>query len=117
MVQTRIQMKTTEHIKLKLSICIMAIFMTAAQGIEGANKSQPSHTTWGNDDTEFTFMGKCPNGQPYHIFAYSKWVDGREESYYDFEGPAGQGTVRTSATPRTMSVRICRKLAEIIDEY
>lgn len=71
----------------------------------------------GHDDTEFVFMGKCENGDIYRLFAYEKIVDGLSHAYYDYEGPAGKGTVRSRATPRTMSVRVCRQLAEIIDDH
>ena len=42
-------------------------------------------------------------------------IDGQTNWHYDYEGPAGKGSVSTRATPRTMSVRVCTKLAEIID--
>lgn len=51
------------------------------------------------------------------MFYYSKVVDGQRYPFYDYEGPAGKGTVSTRATPRTMSVRVCTKLAEIIDDH
>jgi hypothetical protein len=43
-------------------------------------------------------------------------VAGTSQSYFDYEGPAGKGKVSTSASPKTMSVRVCRQLAEIINE-
>jgi hypothetical protein len=69
----------------------------------------------GNDDTNFMFGGVCPNGEPYKIVAYQQVVDNVPQAFYDYEGPAGKGTVRTTASPKTLSVRICRKLAEIIN--
>lgn len=71
----------------------------------------------GNDDETFVFMGKCPNGEMYRLKAYQKWVDGTSESFYDYDGPAGKGSVQTKTSPRTLAVRICRKLAEIRSDY
>jgi hypothetical protein len=71
----------------------------------------------GNDDNEFTFSGQCESGDTYRLLAYQKLIDGKSYAHYDYEGPAGKGTVSTNATPRTMSVRVCRPLAEIIDDH
>lgn len=71
----------------------------------------------GNDEKEFVFSGTCDNGQTYRLLSYEKVINGQTFSQYDYEGPAGKGTVKTSATPRTMSVRICREMAEIIDDH
>jgi hypothetical protein len=43
-------------------------------------------------------------------------VSGTRQSFYDYEGPAGKGKVSTTASPKTMSVRVCRQLAEIINQ-
>lgn len=69
----------------------------------------------GNDDITFTFAGHCPNGESYRIFSYQRVVGDIPQSFYDYEGPVGKGTVRTDASPKTMSARVCRKLAEIIN--
>ena len=42
-------------------------------------------------------------------------VDGLLQSFYDYEGPAGKGTVRTNTSPKKMAVRVCRELADISD--
>jgi hypothetical protein len=70
----------------------------------------------GNDEDTFTFIGKCPNGDNYRLVSYQMDVSGTTQSFYDYEGPAGKGKVSTSASPKTMSVRVCRQLAEIINQ-
>ena len=82
-----------------------------------ASNSNSSPTPLGNDDAEFVFAGRCPNGEKYRIFAYTQTFEGQSASFYDYEGPAGKGTVRSNTTPRTLAVRVCRKLAEIIDDH
>ena len=72
--------------------------------------------TLGNDEDAFTFVGKCPNGDNYRLVSYQMDVSGVHQSFYDYEGPAGKGKVSTSASPKTMSVRVCRRLAEIINQ-
>lgn len=71
----------------------------------------------GNDEKEFIFSGKCDNGETYRLRSYEKVIHGQTLSHYDYEGPVGKGTVKTSASPRTMSVRVCRQMAEIIDDH
>jgi hypothetical protein len=73
-------------------------------------------TTLGNDEETFIFVGQCPNGDNYRLVSYSMDVAGASQSFYDYEGPAGKGKVNTSASPKTMSVRVCRQLAEIINQ-
>jgi hypothetical protein len=70
----------------------------------------------GNDEDTFTFVGKCPNGENYRLVSYQMDVSGTTQSFYDYEGPAGKGKVGTTASPKTMSVRVCRQLAEIINQ-
>jgi hypothetical protein len=69
-----------------------------------------------NDDATFVFAGRCPNGQPYRLFAHETEIEGRVYTSYNYEGPVGKGTVKTRATPKTMAVRICRVMAEIVDD-
>lgn len=71
----------------------------------------------GNDFETYVVMGKCPNGEMYRLKAYQKFVDGTSESFYDYEGPAGKGSVQTKTSLRTLAVRICRKLAEIRSDF
>lgn len=73
-------------------------------------------TTLGNDEDTFTFVGQCPNGDHYRLVSYQMDVAGTSQSYYDYEGPAGKGKVSTSASPKIMSVRVCRQHAEIISQ-
>lgn len=80
-----------------------------------ATPSYAAGSQLGEDDTSFTFAGQCPNGERYRIFSYQRVVGNSSQSFYDYEGPVGKGTVRTDASPKTMSVRVCRKLAEIIN--
>jgi len=69
----------------------------------------------GNNDNEFIFAGRCINGESYRIYSYDKNIDGHSKSFYDYEGPVGQGTVMTNASPKTLAERICRQTAEIAD--
>ena len=75
-----------------------------------------AQTTLGNDEDTFTFVGQCPNGDHYRLVSYQMDVAGTSQSYFDYEGPAGKGKVSTSASPKTMLVRVCRQLAEIINQ-
>ena len=67
----------------------------------------------GNDDDTFVFMGRCPSGEIYRLFSYDKDVDGLKRSFYDYEGPAGKGTIKTQTAPRVVASRVCLALAEI----
>ena len=68
------------------------------------------------EDT-FVFAGKCPNGESYRLFSYQKSTGASSQSFYDYEGPAGKGTVQSDTQPKVMTVRVCRKLAEIINTH
>lgn len=74
------------------------------------------HATLGNDEEAFTFTGKCPNGDKYRLVSYQTNISGVRQSFYEYEGPAGIGKVSSEASPKTMSVRVCRHLAEIINQ-
>jgi len=78
-----------------------------------AHTHESSTLAIGNDDTEFVFAGRCPNQEPYRIFSYQMEIDGLTQSFYDYEGPAGKGTIRTSIQPRKMIIRLCHELADI----
>lgn len=69
----------------------------------------------GNDEEQFVFVGKCETGEPYRLFWYQKDVSGFIQSFYDYEGPNGKGTVQVETTPKVMAARVCRKMAEIIN--
>jgi hypothetical protein len=114
--QTGIKINLSKRLKLQWSLSAAALCIALVNGFSGARASQNTSDSLGNDDTEFVFAGKCPNGEKYRLFSYEKYINGQAESFYDYEGPAGQGTIRSSTTPRTLSVRVCRKQAEIIDD-
>ena len=97
-------------------IQLTALCLSLTQGLAWAAKLPKTPLILGNDDTEFVFAGKCPNGEPYRIFAYSQIIQGQSASMYDYSGPAGQGTIRSNTQPRTLAVRVCRQQAEIIDD-
>jgi hypothetical protein len=66
------------------------------------------------DDAQvFIFAGHCPSGDAYRIFAYQLDVDGLSQSFYDYEWPAGMGTIQTNASPKKLVVRICHAQADI----
>ena len=99
-----------------LGVCLIAGMALAPH--VGANIATTAklQTTLGNDENTFTFAGKCPNGDSYRLVSYEMDVSGTPQSFYDYEGPAGKGKVSTTASPKTMSVRVCRQLAEIINQ-
>ena len=99
-----------------LGACLMAGMALAPHvgaNIAPTSKLQP---TLGNDEDTHTFAGRCPNGESYRLVSYQMDVSGTPQSFYDYEGPAGKGKVSTTASPKTMSVRVCRQLAEIINQ-
>ena len=74
-----------------------------------------AQTQVGNNEETFVFAGTCPNGETYRLVSYQRNVYGMSQSYYDYEGPVGKGTVQSDSQPRVMAARICRKWAEIIN--
>jgi hypothetical protein len=106
--------------RLKTGI-LLGIFLIAGVALTphvGANIASTAtlQAPLGNDDDVFTFAGKCPNGDNYRLVSYQMDVSGTSQSFYDYEGPVGKGKVSTTASPKTMSVRVCRQLAEIINQ-
>ena len=75
--------------------------------------SKTSPVAFGNDEQDFVDTGQCPNGDLYRIRAYQMDVDGLTHKFYDFDGPAGKGTIRTNASPKKIVVRVCHELADI----
>ena len=116
-VQSRVSQATQlmRHPAKLIPIAMLSLAMLMAMSWTSNSHSTP--TPLGNDDAEFVFAGRCPNGEKYRIFAYTQTFEGQPASFYDYEGPAGKGTVRSNTTPRTLAVRVCRKLAEIIDDH
>jgi len=107
--------KLLSHPSKFIPFALLSLAVVMAMGWSRNSYSAP--TPLGNDDAEFVFAGRCPNGEQYRIFAYTQTFEGQPAAYYDYEGPAGKGTVRSKTSPRTLAVRVCRKLAEIIDDH
>ena len=76
-------------------------------------KSDNAQKPASREEQEFTFAGRCQNGDSYRMFAYQMHVDGQNQPFYDYEGPAGKGTVQSNASPKKFAVRLCRALADI----
>lgn len=79
------------------------------------------HLAWANIDNDavndketFVFAGTCFNGEPYRLHWYQKNIEGQQQSFYDYAGPAGKGVVQSDTSPKTMAARVCRHHAEII---
>ena len=98
---------------LALITCLVANVVTAPLVMASFDKNRQFTPVLGNDDQEFIFAGGCPNGDKYRIFSYQMEVDGITRSFYDYEGPAGKGTVITNAQPKKMATRVCHELADI----
>ena len=98
---------------LVLITCLIANVATVPLVMASFDKNRQFNPVLGNDEQEFIFAGGCPNGDKYRIFSYQMEVDGLTQSFYDYEGPAGKGTVRTNAQPKKMATRVCHELADI----
>lgn len=94
-----------------LCICGLLLFNVPAW----AAKTERPNASLGNDEATFVFAGTCANNEPYRLVSYQKNVSGLPRSFYDYDGPNGQGTVQAETPPKVMAVRVCRKLAEIIN--
>ena len=99
-----------------LGVCLLAAVALVPHVGAIIAPTTMAQTTLGNDEDTFTFVGQCPNGENYRLVSYPMGVAGISQSFYDYEGPAGKGKVSTDASPKTMSVRVCRQLAEIINQ-
>jgi hypothetical protein len=93
------------------------VALAALRGVARTNEAPPFPTQLGVEDTEFIFAGKCPHGENYRLHQYQKSVQGESLWFYDYQGPAGVGSVGTPTTPQVMSSRICRASAEILGVY
>jgi hypothetical protein len=96
-------------------ICLLANVTLAPSAVAWMSSTEPTQKQSGNDEETFTFVGRCANGTSYRLYAYEMDVDGRRQSFYNYEGPAGQGTVQTNASPKKMAVRVCIESADIAD--
>ena len=99
-----------------LGACVLAGMSLTPQVVAKIAPTAQLQAALGNDEDTFTFAGQCPNGDKYRLVSYDMEVSGTRQSFYNYEGPAGKGTVNTPASPKTMSVRVCRQLAEIINQ-
>ena len=107
-----------QHLKssnLFLLLCLVANVATLPWLTASAHSDPKPTYTLNEDDTEFVFAGHCPSGESYRMVSYQMEVDGLTQSFYDYQGPAGKGTVRTNAQPKKMLTRVCRNLADIND--
>ncbi len=68
-----------------------------------------------HDEEAFVFAGTCPSGEAYRLVSYKKNIGDLPPSFYNYDGPAGKGTVQSDTAPKVMAVRVCRRLAEIIN--
>ena len=82
-----------------------------------AAKTEKTKVEQGHNEETFVFTGTCTNGEPYRLVSYQKNIGGSSPSYYDYEGPVGKGSVQSDTSPKVMAVRVCRKLAEIINTH
>ena len=108
-------LKNVKNSNLFLLLCLVANLATLPALTAFARAHGHSSYPLGNDDTDFVFAGYCPSGEPYRLFSYQMEVDGLTQSFYDYEGPAGKGTIRTNTQPKKMLTRVCRNLADIND--
>jgi hypothetical protein len=104
------------NIGILLGACLLAGLSLAPHVVAKIAPTAQVQAALGNDEDTFTFAGECPNGEKYRLVSYEMDVSGIRQSFYDYEGPAGKGVVHTTASPKTMSVRVCRQLAEIINQ-
>lgn len=104
---------------LKLQSFIPIFLSCLLLGLVSIASAQPvsNSPVIGNDDHEFVFMGRCDSGEIWRLKAYQKSIDGVFHSFYDYEGPAGTGSVQTQTSPKILAARICRALAEIRSDF
>lgn len=83
-------------------------------GVPEAATAQNADAQRGREEEAYVFAGKCANGETYRLVSYQKSISGIRQSYYDYNGPVGTGTVQSETDPKVMAVRVCHKSAEII---
>jgi hypothetical protein len=96
-----------------LLACLIANVGSFSSVMARQGQSNSFQTSLRDDSQEFIFAGHCPSGDAYRVIAYQLDVDGLGQSFYDYEGPAGKGTVQTNASPKKFVVRICHAQADI----
>lgn len=105
--------KKINRLITSLFVCVLSHLITGAHAQTQVTRAPQVQRLFADDEDTFVFAGRCPNAEPYRIFSYSLRVDGLAQSFYDYEGPAGKGTVRTNAVPKKMVARVCHALADI----
>lgn len=105
----------TLHSRFVRMACALTSVVFMSSTAVWAAKTERVAIKLSNDEAEFVFAGKCATEEPYRLVAYKKTVTGLTQSFYDYEGPNGKGTVQTETVPKVMAARVCRKMAEIIN--
>ena len=95
------------------SLFVSAFFLFNAAA--WASNSESVHTKFDSNADTLVFAGTCANNEPYRLVSYQKSVAGLSQSFYDYDGPNGKGTVQSETQPKVMAARVCIKLAEIIN--
>lgn len=108
-------LKNLKNSNLFFLLCLVANLATLPALTASVLNGEKLSYTLGDDETESVFAGHCLNGEPYRLFFYQMEVDGLTQSFYDYEGPAGKGTVRTNVQPKKMLIRLCHSSADIND--
>lgn len=95
--------------------CLLVSWLLLSNGPVLATNTEQRPMNLGNDEATFVFAGTCANNEPYRLVSYQANISGSSRSFYDYDGPNGQGTVQAETSPKVMAARVCRKLAEIIN--
>jgi hypothetical protein len=98
-----------------LLVCFVANIVTLPSVLARSVATSNAQASVSNAEQTFIFSGNCPNGAMYRLLSYEQDVDGLSQSFYDYEGPAGKGTVRSNVAPKKLAVRVCHELADIQD--
>jgi hypothetical protein len=107
--------KFTNSVFFRTVFLLTTVSIISSTAAATHNGSQIQNNIVDDEDTHI-FAGRCPNGQPYRLFSYQVQVNGQTHSLYDYQGPAGRGTVKTQAAPKTLATRVCRPMAEIAND-
>ena len=94
-----------------LTICMIANVATFTPPTAKSDVSNSTFAMLSNDEVEFTFAGHCSNGDIYRMFSYQVDADGLAQSFYDYSGPVGMGTIKTETSPKVMANLICNELS------
>jgi hypothetical protein len=91
-----------------LMCLITAILFFMSIDLVRAQDSQAVKKSTGNDELEFIFVGHCKAGGSYRIFSYDKVINGSKQSFYDYQGPLGQETIKSEMPPKDVVALVCR---------